>query len=102
MGKVVAFVVKQTISQNWIGETGKGYLVRGIWMDSELTKFFSKLFLPTGKRTYPFYPFTCRYKTRLHDRPRIPHPIPGEKLLPYLHRALSRFSPRKWKRFRMR
>ena len=92
MGKVVAFVVKQTISQNWIGETGKGYLVRGIWMDSELTKFFSKLFLPTGKRTYPFYPFTCRYKTvcmSVLD----PSADSRREALPYLHRALSFLAP---------
>ena len=92
MGKVVAFVVKQSISQNWIGETGKGYLVRGIWMDSELTKFFSKLFLPSGKRSYPFYPFTCRYKTLC-----MTVPDPGAEarraLLPYLHRAVSFLAP---------
>ena len=92
MGRVIAFVVKQTISQNWIGETGKGYLVRGIWMDSELTKFFSKLFLPAGKRSYPFYPFTCRYKTvcmTVLD----PSSDGRRAYLPYLHRALSFLEP---------
>jgi hypothetical protein len=62
-GRVEGFKIKQTISQTWIGETGRGYFVQGIWMDSELTKFFSKLFLPWGKRIYPYYPFVCKFKT---------------------------------------
>ena len=93
LGKVIAFTVKQTISQTWIGETGQGYLVRGIWMDMELTKFFSKLFLPTGKRSYPFYPFTCKYKTICLT---IPDPRPENRrtLLPYLHGAIKVLTPR--------
>ena len=66
-GKIRTFLIKQTISQTWIGETGRGYFVQGIWMDNELTKFFSKLFLPKGKRTYPYYPFTCKYRTICHS-----------------------------------
>jgi hypothetical protein len=62
-GKVTGFRVRQTISQTWIGEFGRGYFQQGIWMDADLTKFFSRLFLPVGKRTYPFYPYLCRYKT---------------------------------------
>ncbi len=91
-GKVVAFLVKQTVSQTWIGETGKGYLVRGIWMDQELTKFFSKLFLPAGKRTYPFYPFTCRYKTVCMT---VLDPTSENRktVLPYLHRAVAFLEP---------
>lgn len=88
LGKLVAFVIKQTISQTWIGETGKGYLVRGIWMDMELTKFFTKLFLPKGKRSYPLYPYTCKYKTLCMS---IPDPVPEKRrfLLPYLHTSLE-------------
>lgn len=56
-------VVHQSVSDTWIGETGRGYFVQGIWLDRELTKFFSKLFLPRGKRTYPYYPFTCKYRS---------------------------------------
>lgn len=62
-GKIHAFVVDQPISQTWIGETGRGYFVQGIWIDRELTKFFSKLVLPPGKRTYPYYPVTCKYRS---------------------------------------
>ena len=57
------YVVEQIVSQTWIGETGRGYFVQGIWLDRDLTKFFSKLFLPPGKRTYPYYPFTCKYRS---------------------------------------
>ena len=62
-GKVRSMRVRQTISQTWIGERGRGYLAQGIWVDDDLTKFFSKLFLPKGRRMYPFYPFSCRYRT---------------------------------------
>jgi hypothetical protein len=56
------FKVKQSISDTWVGETGRGYFVQGIWLDRDLTKFFSRLFAPTGKRLYPFYPFSCKYR----------------------------------------
>lgn len=92
LGKIIAFTIRQTISQTWIGETGKGYLVRGIWMDMELTKFFSKLFLPPGKRTYPYYPFTCKYKTlclSILD----PRPEKRRTQIPLLHGALGFLLP---------
>jgi hypothetical protein len=62
-------------------------------MDMELTKFFTKLFLPTGKRSYPFYPFTCKYKTICLT---IPDPRPENRrtLLPYLHGAIKVLTPR--------
>jgi hypothetical protein len=61
--RIKAFHARQSVSQTWIGETGKGYMVHGIWMDSSLSKFFTKLFLPAGKSLYPFYPLFCKYKT---------------------------------------
>jgi hypothetical protein len=91
-GNITTFVVDQTISNTWVDEIGRGYLVQGIWIDNDLTKFFSKLFLPEGKRTYPFYPFVCKYKTicqNLID----PAPEVREKLLPHLHRALDFLRP---------
>jgi hypothetical protein len=91
-GKISAFVVDQTISNTWVEEIGRGYLVQGVWMDKDLTKFFSKLFLPEGKRTYPFYPYICKYKTvcqNLID----PDPKRREELLPYLHKALQYLRP---------
>jgi hypothetical protein len=91
-GKISTFVIDQTISNTWVDEIGRGYLVQGIWMDNDLTKFFSKLFLPEGKRTYPFYPYICKFKTvcqNLID----PDPQTRKKLLPYLHSALRFLRP---------
>jgi hypothetical protein len=90
--KIEAFEVKQTISQTWIGETGRGYFVQGIWMDTELTKFFSKLFLPEGKRTYPYYPFTCKYKTMCASLVDL-SPEGRKRFVIYLYKALTIIGP---------
>ncbi len=91
-GRAKAFRIKQLISQTWIGETGKGYLVRGIWMDADLSKFFTKLFLPAGKRIYPFFPLFCKYKTVCASSPLLTSD--GRRLLiPVLHRAIKFLSP---------
>jgi len=50
----------QTIPVTWKGEAGQGYMIHGIWMDSDINKFFSKLILPAGKRNHPYYPVTCK------------------------------------------
>jgi hypothetical protein len=63
------FVVGQTISDTYLGETtatGRvpaGYERQGIWMDPRLTRFFSWLLLPDGPALYPFLPFPCRFGT---------------------------------------
>jgi hypothetical protein len=61
--EIKAFKVDEMVSQTWIGETGKGYMLRGIWMDADLSKFFTKLFLPEGKSVYPYFPLFCKYKS---------------------------------------
>ena len=91
-GRAKAFRIKQMISQTWIGETGKGYLVRGIWMDSDLSKFFTKLFLPAGKRVYPFFPLFCKYKTVCATSP-ILTSDGRRKLIPLLHHAVKYLAP---------
>jgi len=88
----MSFQVRQMISNTWIGETGKGYQVRGIWMDSDLSKFFSKLFLPAGKRVYPFLPFFCKYKTVCAFVP-VPEASARKQVLPILHKALEVLEP---------
>ncbi len=90
--KIHSFVVKQTISSTWVGEVGRGYFVQGIWIDNELTRFFSKLFLPEGKRTYPFYPYVCKYRTICQNLIRL-NPEARKLYLPYLHRAIEFLSP---------
>lgn len=91
-GKVEALVINQTISETWIGEQGRGYLLKGIWIDDELSRFFTKLFLPPGKRIYPYYPFLCMYKTLCCN---IINPGVKERdlMLPYLHSAIKFLSP---------
>ncbi len=91
-GKIQCFRIRQTISQTWIGETGRGYFVQGIWIDNDLTKFFTKLFLPKGKRVYPFYPFICKYKTICQTVVDL-SPEGRRKSLPLLHKAIEFLSP---------
>ena len=90
--RVSRFRIRQTISQTWIGEFGRGYFQQGIWMDADLTKFFTRLFLPTQKRTYPYYPFQCKYKTVCQSL--IDLDPDGRSLaVPVLHRALEFLRP---------
>jgi hypothetical protein len=92
LGKARAFRVRQMISNTWIGETGRGYLLHGIWMDNDLSKFFSKLVLPEGARTYPYYPLFCKYKTICAEA--IPPDSERRKrVLPLLHRLISLLMP---------
>jgi hypothetical protein len=92
MGRAKAFKVKQLVSNTWIGETGRGYLVHGIWMDADLSKFFSKLILPEGSRTYPFYPLFCKYKTVCAEVA-PPDPDLRKRILPLLHRSIAFLAP---------
>jgi hypothetical protein len=91
-GAISGFRVHETISQTWIGEQGRGYLVQGIWMDADLTKFFTRLFLPPNKKTYPYYPYLCKYKTLCHSVVTL---SPGERAagVPHLHRAMQFLLP---------
>ena len=60
---VPALLIDENISDTWVGEQGRGYPARGIWIDREVNKFFSRLFIEDNKRIYPFYPLTCKYRT---------------------------------------
>ncbi|HSV56666.1 MAG TPA: hypothetical protein VLH39_06100 [Magnetospirillaceae bacterium] len=91
-GRIRALRVRQLVSNTWIGETGKGYQLRGIWMDADLSKLFSRLFLPVGKRTHPFLPFFCKYKTVCSFVP-VPEAPARKRALPVLHRALNLLAP---------
>jgi len=91
-GPARAFRVRQTISQTWIGEQGRGYFVQGIWMDADLTRFFSKLLLPPKRSTYPYYPYQCRYKTVCHSSIRF-SPRARAESVPALHRCLGLLVP---------
>jgi len=91
-GVATLFRVRETISQTWIGEQGRGYFVQGIWMDADLTKFFTKLFLPPNKKTYPYYPYLCKYKTVCQSVVTL-SPDGRKKTIPLLHRALQFLLP---------
>ena len=87
-----SFTIRRTISQTWMGERGRGYFVQGIWMDDDLTKFFSRLLLPEGVRTYPYYPYVCKYRTvclRLVDI----QAASQERALPVLHQVVEFLEP---------
>lgn len=87
------FDIEQQISQTWIGETGRGYFIQGIWIDRELTRFFSKLLVPRGKRIYPYYPYTCKLKTIAHTLIHL-ESEPRQKQIPYLAKAIEFIKPR--------
>jgi hypothetical protein len=87
-GTVRAVRVQQTISQTWIGEFGRGYFQQGIWMDLDLTRFFTRLFLPAGTQSYPYFPFLCKYKTLCQSLVDLT-PDGRAAALPCLHRALG-------------
>ncbi|TVQ37194.1 MAG: hypothetical protein EA384_13110 [Spirochaetaceae bacterium] len=54
--------VQQSISQTWIGETGRGYITQGIWIDRDLNKFLTRLFVAPGQLIYPYFPFHTKFK----------------------------------------
>jgi hypothetical protein len=91
-GRFTGFTIKQSISQTWVGESGRGYFVQGIWIDREITKFFSKLFLPPEKRIYPYYPFTCKHRAVCHTVLE-PGGIEREKYIHRLSRVISFLDP---------
>ncbi|HUX13735.1 MAG TPA: hypothetical protein VMW87_11955 [Spirochaetia bacterium] len=91
-GRIRAFRIRQSVSQTWIGETGRGYFVQGIWIDRELTKFLSKLFLPDGMRSYPYYPFTCKYRAICYTVISLA-PAGRRSALPVLHRVADLIRP---------
>ena len=69
----IEFRIHQSISDTWIGETGRGYFVQGIWLDRELTRFFSRLFTPPGKKLYPHTPFNCKFRSVCSQVIRLEH-----------------------------
>jgi hypothetical protein len=91
-GRVRALLVDQAISNTWVGEIGRGYFVQGIWMDNDLTRFFSRLLLPAGQRTYPYYPYLCRYRTVCRSLIRFSS-AEREQALPELDRAYEFLKP---------
>jgi hypothetical protein len=91
-GQARSFKVRQLVSETWIGETGRGYLQHGIWMDNDLTRFFTKLVLSEKASLYPYFPLFCKYKT-ICAQAVPPTPEQRKKLLPLLHRSIAFLAP---------
>lgn len=91
-GRLKSVTIEQSVSQTWIGETGRGYFVQGIWLDRDLTKFFSKLFVPPGVRSYPYFPVTCKYRAICHSVVTLDDAA-RRKSLPLFERARSFLLP---------
>lgn len=80
--------INRLFSSTWIGETGTGYHINGQWIDREITKFISSIFLPEGIRTYPYYPFNCDFNTVCFTMANLT-PAGRKSFLTYLHKSLS-------------
>jgi hypothetical protein len=92
-GKIRGFEVEQVVSDTWVGESGRGYFVQGIWLDRDITRFFSKLFIAPGVRPYPYYPFTCKYRAICHTAATLGEEA-RRRSLPLLHDARKYLLPR--------
>lgn len=65
--------VRQLLSPTWIGERGHGHMAQGIWIDRDLTRFFTALVEPSPARLYPYYPFSSRFRSLTHRPPSWKH-----------------------------
>ena len=84
--------IDRLFKSTWVGETGTGYHINGEWIDHELTKILSALYLPEGLRSYPYYPFKCDFNTVALCPASLS--IAGRKnFLSYLHKALPIIEP---------
>ena len=89
---MTSFRIRESISETWIGEQDRGYYVHGIWMDGDLTKFFTRLFLPPTARTYPYYPYLCKYRTVCGCIVTL-SPEGRAKAIPLVHQAIEFLLP---------
>ena len=91
-GSALNIPVKRLFSSTWIGETGTGYHLNGQWIDREVTKFLSRLFLPENLRNYPYYPLCCDFNT-VCCAPSDLSPEGRKFFLTYFHRLLPFIDP---------
>lgn len=82
------YYVHQFFDSTWIGEEGRGYYLQGIWMDDDLTEFFSLFLMPDLEAYYPFFPLRCRYQSLSANTWKLSHDgVP--KLLEFLTPIMS-------------
>ena len=79
--------INRLFSSTWVGETGTGYHQNGRWIDREITKFISSVFLPENIRSYPYYPFKCDFNT-ICLTPADISPSGRKNFLTYMHKSL--------------
>lgn len=77
-------VITRSISDTWIGESGRGYLIQGIWIDRDITKFLSKAVSPLNARMYPYFPLNCKYQAICHNLVQV-LPERRKEIVPKLH-----------------
>ena len=83
--------INRLFNSTWVGESGTGYHINGHWIDRELTKFLTALYMKEGVRAYPYYPFRCDFNT-VSFFPAILS-LPGRReFLGYLHKSLPMIS----------
>ena len=84
--------IHRMFRSTWLGESGSGYHINGQWIDNELTKMLSALYLPEHKRSYPYYPYRCDFNTVCFFPADLT--LPGRKgFLSYLHKSLPYITP---------
>ncbi len=84
--------IKRLFRSTWVGESGTGYHINGQWIDRELTKMLSALYLPEGHKIYPYYPFRCDFNTVCFFPADI-SPRGRKNFLSYMHKALPLIEP---------
>jgi hypothetical protein len=61
-------------------------------MDTDLSKFFTRLFVPADRKIYPYFPLFCKYKTICGFSP-ILSSEGRRTLIPLLHHAIKFLQP---------
>ncbi|HAK47500.1 MAG TPA: hypothetical protein DCO79_16465 [Spirochaeta sp.] len=84
--------INRLFKSTWVSESGSGYHINGEWIDRELTKILSALYLPDNTHSYPYYPFKCDFNTVTLCPAALS--APGRKgFLSYLHKSLPMIKP---------
>ena len=92
LGKARAFKVHQLISNTWIGETGRGYLQHGIWMDNDLSKFFRNSSSPMAVRL-SILSTILQVQDHLRRVRSHQDQEKRKRMLPLLHKAIGFLTP---------
>lgn len=84
--------LKRYVTSTWSGETGRGYLTQGIWIDRDFAKFLSGIVVPSGHRLYPWFPVSTRYNS-ISYTPVDPNPENIDRTIQHVALIESFFAP---------